>query len=68
MNARLVCLLIAMPLALCACGNKGPLVLSKPPAPTHVPAAVDPVDPMPVDGATPPVATPPAPVDDDSPG
>jgi predicted small lipoprotein YifL len=62
MNRRTVlvsaALAIALPLALSACGNKGPLVLpDQPPAETTVPAEPAPAPPAP---AQPPPAESPA--------
>lgn len=56
MNARLVLSLIALSLAVCACGNKGPLVLPTKPVPVTAPA--QPAGEVPVQMA--PEATPPS--------
>ena len=46
MNARHALLLIALPLALAGCGNKGPLVM---PGPAEEEAPVTPADTVPVE-------------------
>lgn len=62
MNRRLVLIAtILLPLGLAGCGNKGPLVLSEPPAETPVPAEQS--EPAP---ATEPAATDPVPPADAS--
>ena len=67
-NTCLVLLLLAISMALSACGNKGPLVLpDKPEAATAVPATSTPpaTDTAPADQADKPAKPEPLPLDDE---